>query len=266
MSEIDLNTWTDLPEEIDEDFVSYKGDYDFPHYLSEDKEWVHLQNKNPENRIQIFEPFLITELSRFVPYIENNRVQFHALNMPNITIKKIEIVGFVLSVSEDAQFYYYQVDDGTGNITVHHKKQRHVKTNVQQQGKGIDIKDNKLENDTDIKSSDVAEHSKCLPDQSSNVEHKCSTNSRTLGKKIERCNYVHAIGYCALDFMLKKESKEKIMFEDLLNAKLNFLANNVTSISEHEYNKKLLLWSNTVVKRRYDKNLNESEMRHSSSM
>ncbi|CAD1477840.1 unnamed protein product, partial [Heterotrigona itama] len=256
---IDLTIWTDLPKEIDEDFVSYKGDYDFPHYLSEDKEWVHLQNR--EDRIQIFEPFLITELSRFVPYIENNRVQFHALNMPNIIIRKIEIVGFVLSVSEDAQFYHYQVDDGTGNITIYHKK--HFEINAQQQGKEIDIKDNELGNDTNIESSQVGEQSKCLPDQSSNLKHKWSTNSGTVGRKIKRCNYVHATGYCALDFMIKRKSREKITFEDLLNAKLNFLANNVTCISEHEYNKKLILWSNKIVRRRYDKNLNESEMKHS---
>ena len=257
---MDLTAWTDLPDEIDEDFVSYKGDYDFPHYLSEDKEWVHLQHY--KDRIQIFEPFLITELSRFVPYIENNRVQFHALNMPNIIIRKIEIVGFVLSVSEDAKFYYYQVDDGTGNITLCHKKQQ-FEINAQQQEKGIDIKDDKPGNDTNIKSSEVAEHSKCLPGQSSNLKHKWSTNRETLDRKIKRCNYVHATGYCILDFMLKKKSREKILFEDVLNAKLNILVNNVTCISEHEYNQKLLSWSSRIVRRRYDKNFNKSEIKHS---
>ena len=252
MSETDLTIWTDLPKEIDEDFVSYEGDYDFPHYLSEEKEWVHLQNINPKDRVQIFEPFLITELTRFVPYIANNRVEFHALNMPNVKIRKIEIVGFVLGVYEDARYYRYQVDDGTGNITIYHRKQ-HSEINTQQQGNKIDIKD-KLGSNTNIKSSEVAGPSKCLPDQSSNLKHKWSTKSGTIGGKIKRCNYVHATGYCALDFLLKKkEKREKITHEDLSNARLNFLAHTVTCISEHEYNKKLISWTNTVVKRRYDK-------------
>ena len=57
--------------------------------------------------------------------MENNRVQFHDLSMPNvISIRKIKIVGFVvLSVFEDSKFHHYQVDsDGTGNITIYHKK------------------------------------------------------------------------------------------------------------------------------------------------
>ena len=45
MSETDLTIWTDLPKEIDEDFVSYK-DYDFSHYLyiRRQREWVHLKS------------------------------------------------------------------------------------------------------------------------------------------------------------------------------------------------------------------------------
>ena len=63
--------------------------------------------------------------------------------------------------------------------------------------------------------------------------------------------------------MLKKKSREKILFEDVLNAKLNILVNNVTCISEHEYNQKLLSWSSRIVRRRYDKNFNKSEIKHS---
>lgn len=48
------------------------------------------------------------ELNRFVPFLENNCVKFHPLNMPNIRIGKIEIIGFVVSVNEDARCYQYQ--------------------------------------------------------------------------------------------------------------------------------------------------------------
>lgn len=54
------------------------------------------------------EPFLIMELNRFVPYLEDKCVKFHPLNMPYIKIGKIEIMGFVISVSEDIRFYEYQ--------------------------------------------------------------------------------------------------------------------------------------------------------------
>lgn len=35
--------WTDLPSIITPDFVSHIGDYDYPLYLSEKKEWIHLK-------------------------------------------------------------------------------------------------------------------------------------------------------------------------------------------------------------------------------
>lgn len=44
--------WTDLPKEINEDFVSYKGDYDFPQYLSDEKEWVNFKHKSFEGGLK----------------------------------------------------------------------------------------------------------------------------------------------------------------------------------------------------------------------
>lgn len=58
--------------------------------------------------IIIGEPFVIMELNRFVPYFEGTYVKFHPLNMPYIKIGKIEIMGFVVGVSEDAKYYQYQ--------------------------------------------------------------------------------------------------------------------------------------------------------------
>lgn len=129
-----------LPKKnIDKDFVSYPGDYDFPLYLSEKKEWVHLNNikgksthskrycvivlyrmgfiykfrvyrNNKGKKIVlgkavVCEPFLIMELNRLVPYLDDDKVKFHPLNMPYVKIGKIEIVGFVLYVSEDEKYY-----------------------------------------------------------------------------------------------------------------------------------------------------------------
>ena len=264
--------WTDLPKEINEDFVSYKGDYDFPQYLSDEKEWVNFKHKNVEDNIEIFEPFLIMELYRFIPYFEGKHVKFHPLNMPYIKIRKIEIVGFVIDVTEDPKYYEYHVDDGTGNIIIYYEKEDFKRAALRR--KKIDTKYNKCAKNIDIKSLKTQKCPKHLPNPRPKFiyspetsisdiaifEHNWSleTNNGTLGRKLKRCAHVHAVGYCTFDFMYTKKSSEEITCEDLFNAKLYFLANRITCISEHKYNKILLLWINTVVRRRYDENLNEA--------
>lgn len=86
------------------------------------------------------------------------------------------------------------------------------------------------------------------------LEHNWSleTNDGLLGRKVQRCDYVHAVGYCTLDFMFETRPQEEITFKNLSTAKLNFLATKVTCLDESKYNAKLHLWMNTVVRRRYD--------------
>lgn len=91
------------------DFISIDGDYDFPFYISEREEWINYKylGKN-KGKVIVSEPCLIMELNRLVPYLENGSVKFHPLNMPYIKIGKVEIVGFVLNMSEDEKYYEYQ--------------------------------------------------------------------------------------------------------------------------------------------------------------
>ncbi|XP_043249666.1 uncharacterized protein LOC122395835 isoform X2 [Colletes gigas] len=267
--------WTNLPKGIEPDFVSHNGDYDFPLYLSEKEEWViHKRKTDSKGKITIYEPFLIMELNRFVPYLENNCVKFHPLNMPHIKIGKIEIVGFVMSIYEDAKFYQYRIDDGTGSIVVYFEKK-----SFETQRQDRRMIDEKYSDYAKTMNTKLLKHHVCpkhfpnprpefrYPDGTSIrdmaiLEHNWSleTNNGLLGMPINRCDYVHAIGYCALDFMFNKRPEKEITFEILSNVKLHFLANKVIGMKEKDYNAKLYLWLNTVVQRRYDEHSNEPEI------
>lgn len=270
----DVIHWTDLPKEIGDDFVSYPGDYDYPFYLSEKEEWVHCKRlKNVKGKIKICEPFLIMELNRFVPYLENKYVKFHPLNMPHLKIGKIEIMGFVIYVSQDPRFYEYHVDDGTGAISIYQgKKQFRLAC---QERKRIDDKYSKDASNIDIKQLKIQECPKHLPKPRPNFKYPSDTslqdiaifehnwametNNGTLGREVQRCDYIHATGYCTLDFLYGKRPREEITFSNLSSVKITFLATKVTCLSEHEYNRRLYSWLNTVVRRRYDENPNEPE-------
>ena len=265
MSEI--YNWEDLPKDITPDFVSIPEDYDFPFYLSEKEEWINYKYlEKKKGKVSVSEPCLITELNRFVPYLENGGIKFHPLNMPYIKIGKIEIVGFVLGTSQDARFHEYQVEDGTGTIKIFYEKRKfdmdsykrciidkkyckHAR-NIDMNGLQTQICPSKFPNprpnfyyppDTSISTMAIIEHNWAL-----------ETNNGLLGKKIVPHDYIHAVGYCSLDFLDRKKSRKEITFEDLSIAKLNFYATAVTCIDESEYNTKLISWLGTVVKRRYD--------------
>ncbi|XP_076292572.1 uncharacterized protein LOC143214906 isoform X2 [Lasioglossum baleicum] len=140
MSEIqtltDSTDSMDLPKEMDQNFVSAPEDYDYPFYISEKEEWVNY--KNTKGRTIVCEPMLIMELNRLVPFVDNNYIGFHVLNMPHIIIKKIEIIGFVVAVSENARFYMYQVDDGTGTIMINYDRKHFMRDSLER--KAIDEK------------------------------------------------------------------------------------------------------------------------------
>lgn len=79
-----------------------------------------------------------------------------------------------------------------------------------------------------------------------------------MGRKVERYEYIHATGYCSLDFLNRQKPTEEITFNDLSNSKLNFLATKVTNLSEHQYNEKFIFWMETFVRKRYDENYKQS--------
>ncbi|KZC06984.1 hypothetical protein WN55_08868 [Dufourea novaeangliae] len=215
------------------------------------------------------------ELNRFVPFLEDNYVKFHPLNMPYIRIGKIDILGFVVGVSQDARFYeIFLVDDGTGTITIFHEKKHFEIQNLER--KKIDDKYYKYAKNINSGVLRKEECPKNFPNPRPKFnypigtsvcdmaifEHKWSleTKNGLLGKKVKRCDYVHAIGYCSLDFMLGKRPREEITFEDLSTAKLNFLSTKVIRIDEREYNAKMYSWLHTIVRKRYDEHPDEPEL------
>ncbi|XP_076686568.1 uncharacterized protein LOC143378614 [Andrena cerasifolii] len=266
--------WVTLPKGMDSSFVSHKGDYDFPFYLSEKEEWINFKKfKNLKGKVTICEPFLIMELNRFVPYLEDKCVKFHPLNMPYIKIGKIEIMGFVVSVSEDTRFYEYQVDDGTGIMTLFFERNqfdinRQMRAKIDEKyrssAENINVEQLRYKDcpnsfphprprfsypaETSIRDMAIFEHNWWL-----------ETNKGSLGEPVKRNCYVHAIGYCTLDFMFSGRPRDEITFRHLAAAKLTFLANKVTRVDEREYNTKLRLWLSTVVRRRYDEHPEKPE-------
>ena len=268
------NEWGTLPKSMDPGFVSHKGDYDFPLYLSEKEEWINFKSfKNLKGKITMCGPFLIMELNRFVPYLEGKSVKFHPLNMPYIKIGKIEIMGFVVNVSEDIKFYEYQVDDGTGTMTIFFER-KNFEINCKMRAE-IDEKYRSCAGNINIKQLRYKDCPNCFPNPRPWFSYPAGTSIRdmaifehnwwmetsngSLGEPIRRNSYVHAIGYCSLDFRFSGYPQDEIMFRHLAAAKLTFLAIKVTCISEHEYNAKLYSWLNTVVRRRYDEHLEKPE-------
>nr|XP_012145455.1 PREDICTED: uncharacterized protein LOC105663083 isoform X1 [Megachile rotundata] len=291
------NHWTILPKGMTHDFISIDGDYDFPFYISEKEEWVNYKylEKN-KGKVIISEPCLIMELHRLVPYLENGSVKFHPLNMPYIKIGKIEIVGFVLNILEDEKYYEYQVDDGTGIISIFYDKTR-FNLNSRKRW-NIDYKYKKYATNINIKLLDKqkyplkfpsprpnfnyspsrSEHEKAVSEKKfflyilykkngtiyflQLLEHRWSleTNNGLLGKEVARYDYVYAVGYCTLDFCYQKKSRKEITFEDLSSTKLTFYATKVTCISEFEYNAKLQSWLHTIIQKRYNETLNCSQI------
>ncbi|XP_033338896.2 uncharacterized protein LOC117227607 [Megalopta genalis] len=269
---LDIKHWTDLPESIDSTFVSIPGDYDYPHYISEKGEWVH--KRNFKGRMYVTEPFLIRELNRFVPYLDNNYVRFHILNMPGIIIGRIEIMGFVVAVAEDVRFHKYQVDDGTGTITIYYDKKKFANDNMKR--KTIDEKYMAYASQGNFEAFKGKEFPKSFPDPRPNfnypqhtsirnkaiLEHNWSleTKNGLLGKYIRRRDYVHAVGYCNMDFMFRKKPTDEITLKDLSLSKITFFAMNVSCITEHAYNAKLFMWINKFVRIRYDEDPNKPEL------
>lgn len=264
-------TWTDLPKEIGQDFVSITGDYDYPLYISEKEEWVNY--KHIKGGIVVMGPMLIMELNRLVPFLAGDYVQFHVLNMPHVKIKKIEIIGFVVAVSENVRCYMYQVDDGTGSITINYDRKHFDQENLKR--KAIDEKylgHARNINSLCLKGQECPKRS---PDPRPQfnypvgtsqrdmaiLEHKWSleTKNGLLGEQVKLRDYVHAVGYCMLDLMFAQRPREEITFEHLSNSKISFMATKVTRIEEHEYNAKMYSWLYKVVRKRYDEDPNKPE-------
>ena len=59
--------------------------------------------------------FLIMELYRLIPFTnESNEIKFHPLNIPDFTIKRMQIVGTIAEVNTNKKF----VTEVTGKVYI----------------------------------------------------------------------------------------------------------------------------------------------------
>ncbi|XP_078050693.1 uncharacterized protein LOC144477104 isoform X2 [Augochlora pura] len=262
-----------LPNNTDPDFVSHEGEYDYPFYIARKKEWPYYKSGRKGITYVTF-PYLIKELSRFVPYLMDGYVRFRILNMSKIRVKKILIVGFVVHVREDARYFKYQVDDGTGSIAVCYDKNRFRKTNDAK--KKVDMK--YYEQAAKIKSLglDLKNCPKRFPDtrpkfvypadttiqEKATLEHKwwLETEKGMLGKYVRPGDYVIVSGFCNMDFRFHKRPRKKLTAADLSRSKLTIFAMTVTCLTEQDYNEKMYMWIDKVIRKRYDSNSRSGEL------
>ncbi|XP_017886661.1 uncharacterized protein LOC108628938 [Ceratina calcarata] len=270
-----VKSWTDLPDRMKPDFVSYEGNYDFPSYLPTSEECVNskeekkeeIDEETDEYKLGRNEPFLIMELNRLVPFTEDSLIKFHPLNMPHEKIGVIEIAGFVLDINETDNFYQYTVDDGTGIITVYYRKS--IKSEIDEERRKIDEKYfqhlSRGKIDVEVLETDICPDKFSEPrpgfkypvgtrtEDALIFEHNWSldTENGTRGKPIKCCTYICAKG--ELKFFSDKKQEKKITFHDLSNSQIIFMAKEVSGLTEHQYNSKVLSWVKINVQKRYNK-------------
>ncbi|XP_012286797.1 uncharacterized protein LOC105703189 isoform X2 [Orussus abietinus] len=248
--------------------------------ISEDKEYI-------DNQLCIFKekqwtgdtasypcmPVLIAEIFRFVPYLNEKFYHFHPINMPDLTIRKVEIIGRIRSIILKPKFYEFMVDDGTGVILVvckksqyseQEKKRAHLtwkhfqfmllaakeKPWLQEQipkcGSNVSFHKHRPPYKCDLK---IPEYYRAI------LEHGwwMETENGLLGKRFEVYDYVTVIGYCSLDFELGQKPLKELTLDDLIQAKVFIQCLEIKIIGERDYNCKIQSTINSVLKERYGK-------------
>jgi len=232
--------------------------------LSLRKEWPGI-NVRDDSRVTLNIPMLIMELYRLVPYKDGRYVNFHPFNMPNIKVRKIELVGTVTNVKRNVNNLFLTIDDGTGVVDVHYKLEQYMFLLKQRQ----EI-DEKYRNQAgDLRNSETKMDKSCpkkFPETRPGFSYSrdvslrdmavlenqwwSETNGGLLGKEIQPFDYVYVTGYPCLDTKFQK-IPEHITAEFIEHARLTVFAMSVTCIPEKMYNKKLLMWIGTTIRQRY---------------
>lgn len=252
--------------EQDELFDKY---CEYQRYLLRREEWSNQENRQPgpQGNFLVCEPFVLAELHRLIPYVEDEQVKFHPINMPQLQIGKIEIVGFVVSVKEDSRYYEFTVEDGTGRAIIHYKKESYLK--VVQCRRRIDhkyrmyakhIKQNLHKFNQNCPKRFPKERPGFSYPKDATLDDIAileqawweDVNRGLLGKKPERMDYIHTEGYCRLDFLVGRRPADEFTFNHLSMSRIYLLATKVSCIREKAYNNKLLSWLHNYIPKRYD--------------
>lgn len=178
------------------------------------KEWPGIRTY--ENFVTRIEPnLLIIEIGRLIPYIKGENIKFFPLNMPSIEIGFIHIIGIILEVSNFGNYYEFQVDDGTGILSVMYNAKRYF-----------------------------SEKTKRVKAQNSNNDQK-STESIQKIDDLQPGKYVHLGGFLSLNNYKKTIStdfKNKGPTENFWCSQPLLHVINLQFISEKEYYKKMYAW------------------------
>lgn len=235
---------------------------DYQKCLSSKKEWPGI-NVNAGSQMTLNVPILIMELYRLVPYKEGRYVHFHPFNMPNIKVRKIELVGIVTNVKRDVNNLSLTIEDGTGVVKINYKLEQYLFSLKQRHE--IDKKyRNQAEN---LRETKVVQNCpKKFPETRPGFSYPCNTSlediailenmwwletdSGLLGKEIQPFDYVYVTGYPCLDTKFQK-IPEQITTEFIEHARLTVFAMSVICISEETYNKKLSTWIRNPIRQRY---------------
>ncbi|KAG7197734.1 hypothetical protein KM043_001560 [Ampulex compressa] len=262
------------PMDTGEDDGSEVEHYAYQEYLFEQREWPgynESRNASRGSRIVLSKPFLLMELSRLIPYLENDRVQFHPLNVPDVKIGKIQIAAQVMEIWED-------VEDGTGSLCVLYDKKRydadldmrknidakyrHRGTMLGKKAAGGDGYEEGVAG-PNRRGQSVRAYPKPRPGFDyptgaspwaiAALEHDWWTETKkgTLGKRIAALDHVRATGYYMFDPPSNHKPNGELGFEELRLARTSFFAIRLQVIQETEYNGLLQTWIRTVVRDRY---------------
>ncbi|XP_051157206.1 uncharacterized protein LOC127279097 isoform X2 [Leptopilina boulardi] len=202
------------------------------------KEWPYF--KGNKNTIDQKVPLLIMEIHRLRPFFSIDKPRLHVLNMPELQIRNVEIIGIITKA-------YERIDDGTGQISVVFKLMNELK----EERKKIDSKFQRL--------SKVAELKNLEPDQYQleiqNLEKRWmqETNNGKLGI-FQVLDYVNVKGFIDLDFGKNKVTKNDLSLDKGNLCKPVIYAKTIQHITEKEYNDKMQSFISGLVRNRYHEN------------
>ncbi|XP_043281887.1 uncharacterized protein [Venturia canescens] len=202
---------------------------------------------------------MIRECGRLVPVYDKNSafVQFHPINMPEVKIKRICLIGIILNMKKSEHYLSFQAYDGTGTIEVKFKLafyQRQLKRRAL------------LDRSFDVLPKDVRRYERMMNltvkefGGSKNARQRIRQFQRNhsqwwsecsqgmLGKPLCIGSYVFIYGYCNINtknIRAKVRRNDNFWANDLL-PELIFNAYDVQSISEDTFNEAMERGPNTI--------------------
>ncbi|XP_020290039.1 uncharacterized protein LOC109857777 [Pseudomyrmex gracilis] len=239
-----------------------KEQYDeYQEYLTTKKEWPGI-NVNDVSTVTLNLPMLIMELHRLVPYKKDSYVHFCPHNMPNVRIRKIELVGSVTSIKRIDNMLYLTIEDGTGEIKVSYKLEQYLSEleKWQEINEKYKKQANSVKNEASTSKSNLpTQLPQACPEFSyipeahlhnTVEEDRWMDTNKTVKRVIRLFERVYITGYPCFDKRFQK-IPDHITTEFAEHSNIIVLALSISWISEESYNKTLGRWLETTIPQRY---------------